>query len=343
MKEIISFCLFLGFALLGFAQTPQIALVKPNGTTTIHSTFDAAYTAATDDDYIYLPGGTFTVANPISKRLHIIGAGSNIDSSLVTGITRLNSLTIEAASEGGSVEGIYFTSKAPGNCNNGSIDFFEPFSNYTVSNCFLNNGISFTSLSSNIVIRNNIIGSSGCGSLWTSIKGNLINSIINNNRILSTLGISGEANIEFNNNIFFFYQQFYNLGLPNSCTYNNNIFQQATSASNNSIFNNNANASLTGSNNIINNNVWEVFPDIFENPGTGPYFYYDVNNNYHIKPTSLCKNSGTDGTDRGIYGGMFPWLEGQVPSNPHIYFKQVAGQTNSSGQLQVEFKVRAGN
>src|SRR5690606_26943007 len=120
-----------------------------------------AYDSSTEDDYIYLPGATFTISNPISKKLHIIGAGSNIDSSLVTGITRLNALTIEEGSEGGSVEGIYFTSKATSNFNNGSIDFFHPLSNYAISNCFINNGISFSVLSSNIVIRNNIIGSSG--------------------------------------------------------------------------------------------------------------------------------------------------------------------------------------
>ncbi|HMR89764.1 MAG TPA: hypothetical protein PKD51_16500, partial [Saprospiraceae bacterium] len=257
-------------------------------------------------------------------------------SSSVTGITRLNSLQIGLGSEGGTVEGVYFTSQAPGNCNNGSIDFIDTFSNYQVSNCFLNSGISFSQPSTNIVLRNNVINSSGCGSIWSSIKGNISNSLISNNIILSTLGIAGEANIEFNNNLFFFNIAFYYLSLPNSCVYNNNIFQQATSSSNNSIFNNNANASITGSNNIINNNVWETFTEIFEDPINEPF-------DYHILSSSACKNSGTDGTDRGIYGGVFPWIDGSIPSNPHIYFKQVAGQTNSSGQLQIHFKVRTGN
>jgi hypothetical protein len=329
---LTSFCIYLTIQL--FAQTPQIALVKPNGVTTIHTTLQAAYDAAEDDDYIYLPGGTFTLSNTIIKSIHIIGAGSNQDSTVTTGMSRINTLSIGTGSDGGSIEGVYFLFQVPGNCNNGSIDFIEPVSNYKITNCFLEKGISFTGLVTNTIIRNNVIKSSGCGSLWSSLKGNITNSLIANNLIISTIGIILEAN-QFDNNIFFFNQQFYQLNLPNSCSYRNNIFQ-STISTNNSILKNNVNASVSGSNNIINNNIWENFSDIFLNSAT----YYDPQNNYHIKPTSLCKNSGHDGTDRGIYGGLFPWVEGSVPSNPHIYFKQVDSQTNESGQLQIHFKVR---
>ena len=69
---------------------------------------------------------------------------------------------------------------------------------------------------------------------------------------------------------------------------------------------------------------------------------FNFSHNYHLKPESIGKNAGTDGSDVGLYGGQ-SYTEGAVPSNPHIYFKQVAPQTNSNGQLQIQFKVRTNN
>jgi len=70
---------------------------------------------------------------------------------------------------------------------------------------------------------------------------------------------------------------------------------------------------------------------------------FDYQYNYHLKPNSPYLSAGSDGTEIGIYGGNSPYREGAVPSNPHIYFKQVSTQTNSNGQLPVQFKVRTSN
>lgn len=77
------------------AQIPQFAVVRPNGTTYICPTIDSAYNKAINGDYIYLPGGNFNLTNPISKSLHIYGAGYNQDSSATTNITTFNSITIK--------------------------------------------------------------------------------------------------------------------------------------------------------------------------------------------------------------------------------------------------------
>lgn len=93
MKNLLIISLIIiGYINIFFAQIPQIALVKPDGTTTVYTTFDAAYNDAADDDYIYMPGGTFSLTNPIMKRLHIYGAGAIQDSCNLTGITILNNL-----------------------------------------------------------------------------------------------------------------------------------------------------------------------------------------------------------------------------------------------------------
>ncbi|MBK8369805.1 MAG: hypothetical protein IPL20_00220 [Saprospiraceae bacterium] len=332
MKKIFLTFILLSSAFLVFAQTPKIALVKPNGTTTIHATFDAAYSAATDNDYIYLPGGTFNPPGQLDKKLHIYGAGSNQDSSAITGKTILTSLQLYDGASGGTIEGVSIIS---------NLYIAQEIDGYTISNCHLNSCIYFDNLMTNSVIKNNSIGTCQIYSAYLSFyrhqsntTGNILNSLLSNNVIMGQLNLGDY--LEVNNNLFFQTS----INLCTNSTFNNNIFLDGSSSSN-STFNNNVNVSIQPSN-VYNNNIVESFPDIFINPGTQPYTY-NVHNDYHVKSTSQCHNSGTDGTDRGMYGGTFPWVEGMVPSNPHIYYKNVAPQTNASGQLQIHFRVRTGN
>ena len=71
----------------------------------------------------------------------------------------------------------------------------------------------------------------------------------------------------------------------------------------------------------------------------------DVNSiytyNLHLRPNSPLHNAGTDGTDIGIYGGLFPWKEGSVPFNPHIQTKTIGNITDGNGNLQINIKVKA--
>ena len=77
----------------------------------------------------------------------------------------------------------------------------------------------------------------------------------------------------------------------------------------------------------------------YPNSATTFLYAYD----FHLKPNSLWAAVGNNGTAVGIYGTNSPTPIGWVPSNPHIYFKQVQGQTSADGRLQINFKVRAGN
>lgn len=338
------------------AQAPQFAVVRPNGTTYICPTFDSAYNKAVNGDNIYLPGGNFTLSNPISKSLHIYGAGYNQDSSAVTNITTLLNLVILNGAENGSIQGVQINSSSPQNI--ASVTFGDNqnsplFTNYTIKYCSLTSGIYFLMPSSNITVADNFIGYFGNYYSAHSIYGIISNSLISNN-IITGIQVYSEAinpYLQVNNNIFFYYYTQGNtlLQLANQSTYQNNIFQMPVFwASANSNFYNNTNGTpYGGPGNISSGTISETFDLSFINPGTpippNNNYDYNVHNDYHIKPTSLCKNSGTDATDRGIYGGAFPWKEGSVPSNPHIYFKQVAPQTNNSGQLQIQFKVRTEN
>ena len=184
------------------AQAPQFAVVRPDGTTYICPTFDSAYNKAANGDNIYLPGGSFSLTNPISKTIHIYGAGSNQDSSAVTGITILDTIVIIAGADNGSIEGVLFTGLYQ---NTPSIHFnmsnsTSAISNYTISSCSITHGIKITTSSNGascslFTIRNNGIGSYNNG---VSMLGTLVNSIVSNNQIYAGTQI-GVANTFSNN------------------------------------------------------------------------------------------------------------------------------------------------
>ena len=96
MKRLILSIFTLVIFFTGFAQMPQFAVVRPDGTTYICPTFDSAYVKALDDDYIYLPGTVIAGNKTLSKRLTLIGAGHYPDSTAYTGKTRFTgSFTLE--------------------------------------------------------------------------------------------------------------------------------------------------------------------------------------------------------------------------------------------------------
>lgn len=346
MKRLILIIFTCISSFKSVAQIPQFAVVRPDGTTYICPTFDSAYNKSNNGDIIYLPGGVFSISNPINKSLHLFGAGSDEDSCVVTGPTIINTCTLGPNAGSGSIEGVKTT---------GGIVFDSPttIANYSIKKCEIGGGIGFTTgtAAELITVINCFIGFKYTGaftdySIWG--PGILNNSTFFNNRISNPLSyqITSLGNL-FSNNIFFYYQQYISLQLFNGSTYQNNIFQiSANTITNNSFFYNNINGYPTGSNNAVYNYVIESADLTFINPGNvypPGICSYDKHFNYELKPTSLGKNTGTDGMDRGNYGGLFSWVNGSIPSNPHIYLKQVGTQTNNSGQLEIQFKIRANN
>ena len=68
-------------------------------------------------------------------------------------------------------------------------------------------------------------------------------------------------------------------------------------------------------------------------------FKYDLN--YELLPAAQTAFLGTDGTQIGIYGGVFPYKTNAVPTNPSITAKTIGSNTNSNGQLPVQVTVNA--
>lgn len=334
----------------------KIAVYTPSTSVThICPTLDSAYKLSSSGDYIYLPGGTFTLGT-IKKSIHIIGAGYNEDSSSATGITVINSLLIiQHGAENGSIQGIKFTNLLEFDLSD---DITTNFSKFEISYCYLPLGIMFGTYSSgitvsNITIRNCYLGYNidGNGYDLGSLYGQLTNSVISNNIIKDVLGV-GSGNY-FSNNIFFrFSSAFQSLNLGSNCIYENNIFQESVGSNSNctnSVFNHNINASpVTNNGNTGTANIVLSFDStLFINPGAKQvdsynriFYVYDVHNNYNLASGTVAKNAGTDGKDIGIYGGALPWKDGSMPSNPHISYKSIPSQNDPSGILNVTIKVK---
>lgn len=356
MKKIITVLLCINCYVL-YSQTPQFAVVRPNGVSFMCPNWDSAYNVAQNDDYVFFPGVGLNTNVSINKRLYIIGAGHHPDSTLVTNPTVINGeLRFTKNSSGSVIEGIkvngstYFgTSSADSRATN--ISFKRMFLTTLILN-YSTAGTIPDSLPHNLYFTENIIGSiSGASShdnyfLKNIIYGqvnNLINNVFHNNNFLmqypTVIGgansMTNVINSLFENNIFL------NLdpntapsqGQTGNCnnTYRNNLkyFQAEFNGSTSCPI-------LSQNNNLSAANISDIFVSY-------PTIGFLYTHNFHLKSGSAGIGGGTDGTDVGIYGTSQPVSEGWVPSNPHIYFKQIAPQTNTNGTLPVQIKVRANN
>jgi len=328
-KIIILFSLI--FVTMVHAQV-RIAVVKGSNTIICKDLPNALSLAETGAS-IYLPGGTFSGSFTISKKLHIYGAGHYPDSTQTTGITYIiGDITLTAGSDSSIIEGlnlnstgnILFSGDSVGNItirrNN--------FSNFTETTTWtkyasiyqnvINGNITLHFLSYNTMISNNII----CG-IITGLKEN---DLVQNNALI--------------------FSQNWNYTL--SC---NNVLIQ-----NNVIYDNGNYPAINGVNNMINNNIiTQPWWTISGNFGSGNFIgipqgqmfinqnsnNFDYTQDYHINVSDTATYKGTDGKQIGIYGGIYPWKEGAVPSNPHIQYKDIDNQTDGSGNLKVNIQVAA--
>ncbi len=339
MKKIIFF-LFITIliAKASFGQAPQFAVVRPNGTTYICPSFDSAYTKAVDDDYIYLPGTVIAGNKTISKRLTMIGAGHYPDSTICTGKTRFTGLfTLEqkCTFEGFELDNSIILSGT--NSSNSSFIRLK-CSGFLLSgaNDIYIDGSIFQYITGSSSYGSNVCGIQSSNVFFRNcIMQNVEKIVYSNFKNCIFLGANGSwqyikiANSTFSNCFF--------KGLFAVDWYFQSIcFALLGNSSNNCLW-------TSGINIPGQNNYMTTQPDtvLVNTGGNGSWFDYSYN--YHLKPNSPYLTAGDDGTQIGIYGGISPYKEGAVPSNPHIYFKQVQAQTNSNGQLQIQFKVRVGN
>ena len=303
------------------AQT-LIAVTNDNGSS-FYPTLDLAITNAIAGDFIYLPGGNFTISVPIAEKLQIVGVGHNPDSCAVTGITQVTgNFILNSGSDHGLITGLKIW---------GSVNFTlttgQTLKYFSIERCNLNS-VSIATNSTNILINECVIG---------SVSGSNSQGILVSKCIFSG-GVGGfAANTNINNNIFLNGITYPTTG----CDFKNNIFLSAgftPSASYTASYQNNSFTGTVASLHNCYNNITAPADGLFVKK-TKAGFDYDQD--YHVLATSPAHNAGTDKTDLGIYGTVSPWKEGSLPGNPHV--QRVRSKTVSSlnGNLDVKTKVAA--
>lgn len=326
-----------------FSQSP-VAL-HHNGNSTMYNTasgFTDAYNASVDGDTIYLPGGFFAGIT-INKKLTIVGAGFHADSTLATYATQINgSLNLGPDADTTHIEGLHITGSINVTAANNKIDKLKIRRNLIDGQININGDR--TTPSMHVEISENVIR----GSIDLS---NTLNLIITNNIIQNRLHYVYQGMIR--NNIFtsnpYLGYPIYHYNNIYDCDYSNienNVFvhPDATlgfaycdnSSINKNIF---ATSSIDYTNNFPTGNYTGIgSSNILVNWTSSSYSYTE---NYHLQnPSSYL---GTDGLQVGLYGGLRPWKEGAVPFNPHVGSKNIAPQTNTNGELQIQIRVNAQN
>jgi hypothetical protein len=326
---------------ISFAQQ---TFIRQNGTTTTYSSISSVFTAAVDNDTIYIPGGAFNINTlTINKKLHVFGVGHHPDSTQATYATTLTgNIVILGTGSYGSIEGVYLT----GYLRFGSSSLNQTVTNYNISRCSVENiemGYDYNTAgtASYINVKDNIIRTviRGCNAQFVNIENNLIqgsveffngNTLVKNNTFIKGNGCPS-----------------YHMNMLTSVTFENNIFMNYSSC---------GNVTITGANScIFQSNVFNgtyTFP-VGTNIGSGNYvtvshtgfflnennFNFEYSDNYHLSnPSSYL---GNNGTETGMYGGSNPYKEGGVPRNPHIITKSIAPQTTPTGDLNINIQVGA--
>jgi hypothetical protein len=342
MKSKLLLVVFVLFSMGVFSQMRIVALHNPvNGvqyfaeSQTDFQPFLNAYAAAVDGDTIYVSGGDFNIPPLFDKKLTIYGAGHYPSATTETQRTQFNSsITFGDNADASHIEGIYIS---------GAVYFNDvPTHDIVIKRCNIESS----------VIANGVSGNFGNNCVFTEniIKGNLDllnlrSCLFQSNMIFGTT--NNATNDIFINNDFMAYNiNYWNDGwtiyYANGCVFNNNIFCR-----------NNERLCNNGTN-IWNNNIFHISPTLGLNPivtnsiimdPTLVFISYSANTNfsytqdYHLTATALT-HLGTDGSQRGIYGGTASFKEESIPVNPHIS-SAVISPESTAGQINVNIQVQA--
>lgn len=346
MKKIFFIISIFAMSLnASFAQ--QTIALHHNGQSSFYSSIDSLSNHIQSGDTIYLPGGGLNIGNwSIDKSVHVFGAGHNPDSTIATKRTYLSgNIYLKTGADNSFLQGFYLT----GDIIFGTSTSDQVVNNIYISRCnisslYLSFDGSTATTSSNISIRESIL------------RGNNINGGYASNVVITNSIIQGVVqyfnNLLFTNNImmraFCGGGPFYNI---NTSTFQNNIIK--TTHDN---WNCGGNYLEYGcSSNYFENNIFSygyTFPD-GSSTGSGNWtsvdlsavlisqsgLAFDYAQDYHlISPSTYL---GTDGTQVGIYGGVYQFKEGSVPQNPHVISKTIQQSTDNSGNLNINVKVKA--
>lgn len=347
MKKLLFFILLFGtFPFTGFTTVRTVCNMPYSPGQ--YTTFNAALTASAVNDTIYMHGSSINYgAITINKTgITVIGTGHNPNKQVPL---TSNFTTITLGSPNIKVIGVIcdaiITTNVPsyptgatikrckilGNASYGGIFNMagfnamdnwliegNVFSALTLTTISINNGTT-----NNTTIRNNVFCTNNVSIYYNSLSTTAFTFTIANNLFLgsSTFTFNSIYQAMINNNIFYRSSP---QGAITGCTMNNNI---SFSCSNN-------NFSATGANNLVN-----VNPMFTNFPLAGAVF--DYSHNYTLAATSPGLANGTDGSDRGVYGGFgYKFNMTGEPAMPEILTFAITSPTviSPGGTLTISVK-----
>lgn len=333
MKKSILLFVLVG-AMLNIMAQQQVAL-QSNGTTTIFggaSPFVDAYNASVDGDTLYLPGAVLSVPPAINKSLTIYGAGHYPDSTVATNKTYLTStLNINEDADSLRIEGLEIN----GNIafpNNHQVDFMvisrckfqqlvyggsqtTPCTYNTIKECVITSNVTLDNATS-CVLTNNIIQ----GRIFNGIANAIYNNDLFFNSNYYYYVLNGVDNSSISNNIFLKQDGSIHSGCESN-TFSHNIFSSDPG---------------TGSNTFVSNYPNVATTTLFIDQSG---YAFDYAHDYHLNTPGTYP--GNDGTQVGIYGGLYPYKTAAVPTNPHIISKDIPAYADENGMLNINISVSA--
>ena len=335
-KTILS--LFVALMATVAVQAQQISVVAEDGTTTsLYHTLQEAIEGASPNSVIYLPGGGFSISKTEKKKkkLTIIGIGYNAKNGNVDGITTLSGdLFFDEGSDGSAVMGCYITGtviigdaaegKAPVNkvmvkyCNVGAVSVGKSATKGTIiAQNFIRGNTETNFGNSEVTISNNIITCT----IWSVGGGKICNNIF-------AYGYGTKSS------------SIINLYYVRNTTITGNIFK--------SLAGHNGSNCTTSNNLVVGGSAWgdepidisvtaeELFADYSNWSVSTNAWNVNTNSDFHFNEAYKDYENKV-----GVYAGTGFSKKGMAPV-PYIVAKQVAEQTDASGNLNIKIRVSAG-
>jgi len=326
-----------------FKANATIWRINNNGFTANFTSLQSANddNKVSNGDTIHLEGSPIVYSSArISKKLIIIGPGyfliENSNSSYSKLQAQIFGVSFNTGSDGSQLLGVFVGGTSAG------IDIYV--TNIVLKRCRIDYSIFLAPERSDITIVQNYFYGSSTSSVLTYTSGGFPTNVVFNNNICQKTLILPDGNAytlaECKNNVFDCPAI---SGSPsikmNVGSFENNILKTTNATVNiNTLTNNNVAYNIgtsvnnqfgTANNNIVVANIANLFVDPATNSPDG---------DYQLRPGSAGSNNGSDGTDRGAFGGLAitnRYTLSGLPPIPVIYNITTTGVTTSSSPLSV--------
>jgi hypothetical protein len=301
--------------------------------------------SATKGDTIYVEGSTIDYSGvAITKKLVIIGPGYFLNENPLTSNdileARLDNISFNTGAEGSKLMGIYVY---------GFYGITINVSNVLIKRCKIDKSITLANSISDISVLQNYfsnLDNNNTSAIIPNFYGFPTDFIFNNNICKKTLLLVSNnivrSALECKNNVFDCPAITGNPSIRmNVSSFQNNILKTAAATvdingGTNLNVSYNISASATGQFGTTNNNIVVTnITGLFVASGTS-------DGKYKLKANSKGSNNGSDGTDRGVFGGAASnryTLSGLAPI-PVIYAISTTGVTAPSTDLSVTISAK---